>query len=414
MNKRRVVITGLGVVSPIASNIEDFEKAIFEGRNGIDIIKQFDVSGLPVQMAGEVKDFDVEKYFERKEARRIGVFMQYGIASAMQALEDAGFKTLENYDERAGVIVGCGIGGVKETLKDQEMLEKRGYRRVSPFLIPKIIPNLVSGLIAINYGIKGPNFAVVSACASGSHAIGEAYEKIVSGKADIMVAVGAEAAITPLTIAGFHNMGALSKRNDEPTKASRPFTKSRDGFVMGEGAGTLILEEYEHAKKRGAKIYAELVGYGSNDDAYHITAPEPEAKGMARTIQLALEDAGIKPEQVGYVNAHGTSTPLNDKIETLAIKKVFGEHAYKLKVSSLKSMIGHLLGAAGAVEAVATVLCLKNQKVHPTINYDEPDPECDLDYVPNKAQDFEFEYAISNSFGFGGHNVTIVFKKWDE
>ncbi|RUM50904.1 MAG: beta-ketoacyl-[acyl-carrier-protein] synthase II [Hydrogenothermus sp.] len=413
---RRVVITGLGAVTPIGNNVNDFWNNLINGVSGIDVIKRFDPYAykLPVVIAGEVKNIDYTKYLDKKDAKRMSDFVKFAVVAAKEAIADSGLE-LDKIDlTRAGVIVGTGIGGLRDIEDQQTLLLEKGARRVSPFFIPSGISNMASGYISIEFGFKGPNTCVVTACATGTHSIGDAFKIIQRGDADIMIAGGTESAITPLGIAGFANMKALSTRNDEPQKASRPFDAERNGFVMGEGAGILILEELEHAKKRGAKIYAEVVGYGLTGDAYHITAPCADADGAKRVINMALNDAKINPEEVDYVNAHGTSTPLNDKVETLALKEVFKEHAYKLKVSSNKSMIGHLLGAAGAVEAVATALTIKNGIIPPTINYENPDPDCDLDYVPNKAIEYPVKVAISNSFGFGGTNACLAFKAYEE
>ncbi len=410
---RRVVVTGLGVVSPIGTGINKFWDNLVAGVSGVDIIKRFDPIeiGLPVHIAAEVKDFQPELYFDKKEIQKVSDFIKFAVAAADEAIKDSGLDNSKFDPYRVGVIVGTGIGGLRDIEEQQKILMEKGPRRVSPFFIPYGISNMASGLIAIRHGFKGPNYCVVSACATGNHAIGDAMRLIQKGDIDIAVAGGCESAITPLGIAGFASMKALSTRNDNPKAASRPFDKDRDGFVMGEGAGVLVLEEYEHAKARGAKIYAELAGYGATDDAYHITAPCADGEGAYMCMKLALNDAGIKPEEVDYINAHGTSTPLNDKSETLAIKSLFGEHAYKLKVSSNKSMIGHLLGAAGAVEAIASVLTIHFGNIPPTINLENPDPECDLDYVPNKAIQKQVNVALSNSFGFGGTNACIVFRK---
>ena len=416
--ERRVVITGLGVISPIGSDVKTFWENLVNGVSGIDRIQvnfnPDDYPDLQVKIAGEVKDFDPLQYFDRKEAKRVSRYIQFGVAAAMQAITDSGLDKADIDKSKVGVIIGSGIGGLRDIEQQHDVLVKRGPRRVSPFFIPYGISNMIAGLTAIKFGFKGVNYCVVSACATGTHSIGDAYKLIKDGMIDIAVAGGAEAAITPLGVAGFAVMKALSTRNDEPQKASRPFDAKRDGFVMGEGAGILILEELEHALKRGAPIYAELVGYGATDDAYHITAPDESAEGPALCMSMAIEDAGISPDEVDYINAHGTSTPLNDKTETKAIKKVFGEHAYKLKISSNKSMIGHLLGAAGGVESVATVLTIKEGVIPPTINYEFPDPECDLDYTPNKAIKKEVKYALKNSFGFGGTNASLLFKKWED
>jgi len=412
---RRVVITGLGAVTPIGNNVKTFWENLINGVSGIDVIKRFDPYAykLPVVIAGEVKNLDFTKYLDKKDAKRMSDFVKFAVIAAKEAIADSGLE-LDKIDlTRAGVIVGTGIGGLRDIEDQQTLLLEKGARRVSPFFIPSGISNMASGYISIEFGFKGPNSCVVTACATGTHSIGDAFKIIQRGDADIMIAGGTESAITPLGIAGFANMKALSTRNDEPQKASRPFDAERNGFVMGEGAGIVILEELEHAKKRGAKIYAEVVGYGLTGDAYHITAPCADADGAKRVIKMALNDAKINPEEVDYVNAHGTSTPLNDKVETLALKEIFKDHAYKLKISSNKSMIGHLLGAAGAVEAVATALTIKNGMIPPTINYENPDPDCDLDYVPNKAIEYPVKVAISNSFGFGGTNACLAFKSYE-
>ena len=412
---RRVVVTGLGAITPIGNNVNEFWNALIEGKSGIDVIKRFDPYSynLPVVIAGEVKNFNPKDYLDPKQARRMSDFVKYAMVAAKEAVKDANLE-LDKIDlNRAGVIVGTGIGGLRDIEEQQTLLLEKGARKVSPFFIPSGISNIASGYISIEFGFKGPNSCVVTACATGTHSIGDAFKIIQRGDADIMIAGGTESAITPLGIAGFANMKALSTRNDEPQKASRPFDAERDGFVMGEGAGVLVLEELEHAKKRGAKIYAEVVGYGLTGDAYHITAPCSDADGAVRVISMALNDARLNPSEVDYINAHGTSTPLNDKIETLAIKKVFGDHAYKMKISSIKSMIGHLLGAAGGVEAVATVKTIQEGIIPPTINYEHPDPDCDLDYTPNKAVEYPIKVAISNSFGFGGTNACLAFKAYE-
>lgn len=408
-----MVITGLGVVSPIGTGVEKFWSNLIAGVSGVDIIKRFDPVeiGLPVHIAAEVKDFEAERYFDKKDAQKVSDFIKFAVAAAEEAIKDSGLLEGKWDPYKVGVIIGTGIGGLRDIEEQQKVLMEKGPRRVSPFFIPYGISNMASGLVAIRFGFKGPNYCVVSACATGNHAIGDAMRLIQKGDIDVAIAGGCESAITPLGVAGFASMRALSTRNHEPQKASRPFDRDRDGFVMGEGAGILVLEEYEHAKARGAKIYAELVGYGATDDAYHITAPCADGEGAYMCMKLALEDAKVKPEEIDYINAHGTSTPLNDKSETLAIKRLFGEHAYKLKISSNKSMIGHLLGAAGAVEAVATVKTVQTGIIPPTINLENPDPECDLDYVPNKAIEYPVNYALSNSFGFGGTNACLLFKK---
>ena len=410
---RRVVITGIGVVSPVGTGVSKFWENLVSGKSGIDTIRSFDPVeiGLSVHIAGEVKDFDPLTVFDTKEAKKVSRFVQFAIYASQEALEDSGLLESKPDPERVGVIIGTGIGGLSDIEQQNKILMERGPRRVSPFFIPYGISNMAAGLAAIRWGFKGPNYCVVSACATGNHAIGDAFRLIQKGDIDVAVAGGTEAAVTPLGVAGFAAMKALSTRNDEPQRASRPFDRDRDGFVMGEGAGVLILEEYEHAKARGAKIYAELAGYGATDDAYHITAPCVDGEGAIRCMRIALEDGGIKPQEVDYINAHGTSTPLNDKTETLAIKSLFGEHAYKLKISSNKSMIGHLLGAAAAVEAVATVKTIETGRVPPTINLENPDPDCDLDYVPNEAVNHRVNVALSNAFGFGGTNACLVFRK---
>ncbi|AEF18898.1 MULTISPECIES: beta-ketoacyl-ACP synthase II [unclassified Hydrogenobaculum] len=412
---RRVVITGIGVVSPIGNNVNDFWQNLVAGKSGIDTISSFDPDkyGLTVKIAAEVKNFNPEDYFDKKDAQKFSDFIKFAYAAAMEAMKDADLENANINKDRVGVIVGTGIGGLKDIEEQHDILNEKGARRVSPFFIPYGIANMASGVIAIKYGFRGPNYCVVSACATGNHSIGDAFRIIQRGDADIMIAGGTESAITPLGIAGFASLKALSTRNDEPQKASRPFDKDRDGFVMGEGAGILILEEYEHAKKRGAKIYAEIKGYAATDDAFHVTAPCSDGEGAAMCMRLALEDASLNPEDIDYINAHGTSTPLNDKIETLAIKKVFKDHAYKLKISSNKSMIGHLLGAASAVEAVASVKTIETGTIPPTINLENPDPECDLDYVPNKAIQYDVRNVLSNSFGFGGTNACIILSKVD-
>jgi len=410
--RKRVVVTGLGTVNPVGIGIEETWKNIKAGKSGIGKITKFDASQLPSQIAGEVKGFKPEEFMPAKLVSRVDTFIQYAIASTRMALEDAGLP-LNDLGDEVGVIIGVGMGGVGQIEHYTRILDERGYRRVTPFFIPMIIPNMAAGQVAILFGAKGPNTAVCTACAAGNHAIGESFRLIREGLAKVMICGGTESLITPLCVAGFSVMKALSTRNDEPEKASRPFDAKRDGFVIAEGCGILILEELEHALKRGAKIYAEIIGYGLNADAYHMTAPCPDGDGAARCIEMALKDAGIKPEDVDYINAHGTSTPLNDAAETKAIKKVFGEHAYKLMVSSTKSMTGHLLGGAGGLEGVLTVLSLYEGVIPPTINLEEPDPECDLDYVPNQARKADIKIALSNAFGFGGTNACVIFKKWE-
>lgn len=412
MAKRRVVVTGMGMVSPLGLDVKSTWQAILEGKSGVGYITHFDAKDYPVKIAAEVKGFDPTKYIEPKEVKKMDRFIHFAIAATQMALEDAGLKITPENSERIGVVIGSGMGGLPTIEHYHKILLEKGWKRVSPFFIPMVIVNLAAGQISIKYGIKGPNLAVTTACATGNHSIGEAFRMIQYGDADVMIAGGTEAVITPMAIAGFAIMRALSTRNDEPEKASRPFDINRDGFVMGEGAGIIILEELEHALKRGAKIYAELVGYGMSADAYHITAPAPQGEGGARCMKMALLDAGIAPEEVDYINAHGTGTKQGDELETQAIKTVFGEHAYKLCVSSTKSMTGHLLGAAGGVEAIFTVLSIYEDIVPPTINLDNPDPECDLDYVPYKPKKMQVRCAMTNSFGFGGTNASLVFKKF--
>ncbi|MEI6213558.1 MAG: beta-ketoacyl-ACP synthase II [Desulfuromonadales bacterium] len=408
---RRVVITGVGAVSPLGCGNDKNWDALVNGRSGIGFITRFDASDLPVRIAGEVKDFNAEEYIDKKEIKKMDLFIQYSLAAAHFAVEDSGLIINEENAERVGVLVGAGLGGLPTIEKYHSILGESGHKKITPFFIPMLIINLAPGHISIKYGAKGPNVSSVSACATGTHSIGDAYHIIIRGDADAMIAGGTESTVTPLGVGGFSVMKALSDRNDSPETASRPFEKNRDGFVLGEGAGVVVLEEYESAKKRGARIYAEVVGYGLTGDAYHLTMPAPGGEGAARCMKMALRGAGINPEQVTYINAHGTSTPYNDLYETMAIKSVFGNHAGKLMVSSTKSMTGHLLGAAGGVEAVYCCMAMEKSVVPPTINYCEPDPECDLDYVPNTARDAKIEYAMSNSFGFGGTNATLLFKK---
>jgi len=411
---RRVVVTGLGVVSPLGIGIKEFWKSLCEGISGAGRITRFDASAYSVQIAAEVKGFDPLQYMEKKDLKKMDLFIQYALAAALMSVEDAKLQiTTENAD-RIGVLVGAGIGGLRVIEEQHKILLSRGPDRISPHFIPSLIANLASGQISIRLGAKGPNSCVATACATGTHAIGDSFKIIQRGAADVMIAGGCEAAITPLAVAGFAAMRALSTRNDQPQKASRPFDAKRDGFVIGEGAGVLILEELSHALSRGATIYAEVSGYGMSGDAYHITATSPGGEGAAGCMRLALEDAGVSPGEIDYINAHGTSTYYNDVAETQAIKSVFGEHAYKLAVSSIKSMVGHLLGGAGAVEAAATVLAIRDRIIPPTINYEYPDPECDLDYVPNQARKAEIRFALSNSFGFGGTNASLVLKWFEE
>ncbi|MFV9509898.1 beta-ketoacyl-ACP synthase II [Tepidibacillus sp. LV47] len=412
--KSRVVVTGMGVISPVGNHLNEFWNALLEGKSGIDYITQFDTSDFPVKIAGEVKNFYPEEWVDKKEVKRMDRFTLFAIAAAKMALNDSGLEINEENAHRVGVYIGSGIGGLHTIEEQHKILLEKGPKRVSPFFIPMLISNMASGQVSILIGAKGPNSAPVSACATGTHAIGDAFEIIRRGDADVMITGGTESTITPLAVAGFASLKALSTRNDVPKKASRPFDKDRDGFVMSEGAGILILESLEHAKKRGAKIYAEIIGYGATGDAYHLTSPAPNGEGAARAMKMAIQKAGIKPEDVDYINAHGTSTELNDKFETLAIKSTFGEHAYRLAISSTKSVTGHLLGAAGAVEGIALALALKTGKIPPTINLETPDPDCDLDYVPNQYREQNIRIALSNSLGFGGHNATIIMKKYEE
>ncbi len=408
---RRVVVTGVGIVSPLGTGVEKTWDALINGRSGIDKITRFDASSLPTQIAGEVKDFNAEDYIEKKEIKKMDLFIQYGLAASQEALEDSGLQITEENAERVGVQVGSGLGGLPTIEKYHTAMLDRGYKKISPFFIPMLIINLAPGHISIRFGAKGPNASTVSACASGTHSIGDAYHVIARGDADAMFAGGTESTITELGIGGFNVMKALSTRNDNPQAASRPFEKGRDGFVMAEGAGILILEEYEQAKARGARIYCEIVGYGASSDAYHLTQPAAGGEGAARCIAMALKTGKINPEEVDYINAHGTSTHFNDLYETMAIKTVLGDHAKKVMVNSTKSMTGHGLGAAGGMEAVISALAIDRGIAPPTINYDEPDPDCDLDYVPNKAREASISVALSNSFGFGGTNATLAFRK---
>lgn len=409
---RRVVITGVGAVSPLGTGNAANWNAMMKGESGIGLITRFDASDMPVKVAGEVKGFNAEDFIDKKEIKKMDLFIQYAMAAAQFAMEDSGLVIDDENAERVGVLVGAGLGGLPTIEKYHEVLLESGYRKITPFFIPMLIINLAPGHISIKYGAKGPNISSVSACATGTHSIGDAFHIIARGDADAMIAGGTESVVTPLGIGGFSVMKALTdSRNDDPKRASRPFDKTRDGFVLAEGAGIVVMEEYEAAKKRGAKIYAEVVGYGLTADAYHMTAPSPGGEGAARCMKMALKNAGVNPDQVTYINAHGTSTPFNDLNETLAIKSVFGDHAGTLMVSSTKSMTGHMLGAAGGLEAVFCCLAIDKGVVPPTINYEEPDPELDLDYVPNAARDAEVKYAMSNSLGFGGTNATLLFKK---
>lgn len=409
--RKRVVITGCGCISPVGNNVSDTWQALLAGRSGVDWITLFDASQHKTRFAAEVKGFDGAALFGSREARRMDRFTQFALAASLEAIEQAKLRVEVLNRDRIGVVIGTGIGGISTLLAQVEEMRARGPERVSPFLVPMMIADSAPATIAIQLGLRGPNMALATACASGANAIGEAAEMIRRGTADVMLAGGAEAAIVPVAMAALNVMGALSARNEAPQQASRPFDRERDGFVMGEGAGMLVLESLEHAQARGARILAELSGYGTSNDAYHISAPAENGAGAALSMQWALEDAGLSPEQIDYINAHGTSTPLNDKSETQAIKKVFGETAYSIPVSSTKSMTGHLLGASGALEAVICVQVLQEQILPPTINYEYPDPECDLDYVPNQPRSRTVHHVMSNSFGFGGHNATLIFSR---
>jgi 3-oxoacyl-[acyl-carrier-protein] synthase II len=410
--KRRVVITGLGAVSPVGLNVESMWESLLAGKSGISLIEKFDTEGFNAKIAGEIKDFNATDYFDRREVKKLDLYTQYAMVAAREAMKDSGLEE-GNYDPyRAGCITGAGIGGIWTFQEETEKLINKGPRRISPFFIPKMISNIAAGHIAIEHNLKAINFNVVSACTSANHAIGTSLRAIQYGDADIILTGGAEGAVNPMAVAGFCAMKALSTRNDEPTKASRPFDKERDGFVMSEGAGMVILEELEHALARGANIYAEIVGYGATCDAYHITAPAEGGEGGARAIEFAINDANLKAENVDYYNAHGTSTPLNDKNESAAVMTVFGEHAKNININSTKSMVGHTLGAAAGIEAIVCCLSIRDSKIHGTINYENPDPDCPLNYTPNKAIEREVNVAISNSLGFGGHNSAVVFKKF--
>ncbi|KPK30474.1 MAG: 3-oxoacyl-ACP synthase [Nitrospira bacterium SG8_35_1] len=413
MEHRRVVITGVGMVTPLGTGTEKSWNGLIEGRSAIRRITLFDPEGLPCQIAAEVPDFEIDRFIEQKEQKKMDRFIHFGLAAATMAFEDSGLTITDENAARVGIIVGAGIGGLSSIERYNQILNEKGPKRVSPFFIPMTIINLTAGQISIRIGAKGPNSAVATACATGTHAIGDAYKLIQRNAADAMICGGSEAVITPLGIAGFTSMKALSTRNDEPERASRPFDKDRDGFVMGEGAGVLMIEELGQAQKRGATIYAEVVGYGLDSDAYHITSPSPTGEGAARCMQQALDDGSIHPEEVNYINAHGTSTKYGDEIETRAIKTVFGDHAYKLSVSSTKSMTGHQLGAAGGVEGAVCALSIYHQIAPPTINLENPDDECDLDYIPGTARSMNINTAMSNSFGFGGTNACIIFKRFD-
>ncbi len=409
---RRVAITGIGLITPLGTGVDKSWKAAREGVSGIRTITRFDAADFPVKIAGEVPDFDPTGFIEKKELKKMDLFIQYAVAASLMAYRDSGFTVTEKNADRVGVYIGAGIGGLGAIEHWHTVLKEKGPDRVTPFFIPMVIINLASGQVSIKIGARGPNSCAVTACATGTHSIGDAYRLIKSGEADVMIAGGTESTITPLCVAGFNAMKALSTRNDDPGAASRPFDKDRDGFVVGEGAGVVVLEEMESAKKRGAKIYAEVAGYGMNSDAYHMTTPSPDGVGAARCISLALKSAKLNPEDIGYINAHGTSTYYNDLYETMAIKTVFGDHARKVAVSSTKGMTGHLLGAAGGIEAVFSTLAIHDGVLPPTVNYETPDPGCDLDYVPNAAREARVKAAISNSFGFGGTNGVLVFKRF--
>jgi 3-oxoacyl-[acyl-carrier-protein] synthase II len=413
MKKRRVVITGLGMVTPLGIGVARNWEALCAGESGIRRIEKFDASAFPCQIAGEIRDFKSEDFMDKQQVRRFDIFVHYAVASARMALEDSGMKISDKNSHRVGCVTGSGLGGLAMLEHYHQVLLEQGPRRISPFFIPGIIANMAPGQIAIEFGAKGPNLSIETACAASCHAVGESFKLIQEGKADAMISGGSEAVVTPLALGGFCSMRALSTRNDEPEKASRPFDLNRDGFVMAEGAGILILEEMNQALDRGANIYAEVGGYGMSADAYHISAPDPDGGGAILCMKNALEDAGLKPEAIDYINAHGTSTKLNDESEARAIKRVFGEHAYKLAVSSTKSMTGHLLGGAGGIEAIYTSLTIRHGIMPPTINYETPDPECDLDFVPNTARKGDIKRAMSNSFGFGGTNASLIFKAFE-
>jgi len=409
--KRKVVVTGMGVISPLGESVDELWKNLLAGKSGISKVTKFDTTGFPVHIAGEIKNFDSSKYFDKKETRRMDLSAQYAVAASINAVKDSGLKVDALDLDRCGVVIGSGIGGIETFEKQRDLLVKSGPDRVSPFFIPMMIIDMSAGLVSIKFGFSGPNYGTVSACASSAHAISDSFKIIQRGEADVMLTGGAEATITSSSMAGFCQAKALSLRNDEPEKASRPFDLDRDGFVMGEGAAILVLESEEHAKARGAKIYAEIVGSGMTSDAYHMTAPHPEGIGARKAMMSALKDAGLESNKIDYINTHGTSTSLGDIAETKAIKEVLGEHAYEIPVNSTKSMTGHLLGSAGAIELVATIKSIQDETVHPTINLDTPDPACDLDYVPKTKKHWPIKYAMSNSFGFGGHNITLVVAK---
>lgn len=410
--KRKVFVTGIGLISPVGKTLNEYWQALISGKSGVDYIKSFDATDFDTKFAAEVKGLEVTDFLDRKEARRMDTFTQYAVIASQFAIDDSELNLEKENIDRIGVIIGSGIGGMDTFEREYRNYFDKGPRKISPFFIPMMIPDIAPGYISIRYGFKGPNYSTISACASSSHAIGNAFRAIQYGEADVMITGGSEATVTPMGIGGFNAMRALSTRNDDPQKASRPFDADRDGFVVGEGSGIFVLESEEHAVKRGAKIYGEIIGAGYSADAFHITAPPSDGDGAIRAMRRAIEDGHVTTDDIDYINAHGTSTPFNDKTETTAIKTVFGERAYQIPISSTKSMIGHLLGASGSLELIAVLLTLKYNKIHPTINYDRPDPECDLNYTPNKAIDKTVDIAISNSFGFGGHNVSLVVKKY--
>jgi len=412
--KRRVVVTGVGLVTPLGTGTEKTWQGLVNGRSGIGPITRFDASAHAAQIAAEVKDFTPERWFEPKQAKNLDLFVQYGVAAAVLAAEDSGLEISEELAARVGVVTGCGMGGMPTIEEYHSVLLNKGPRRITPFLVPRMIPNMPSGHISMRLGAKGPNLALSTACAAGTHAVGEAYKHILFGSCDIAVTGGTESVISPLTVGGFAAMKALSTRNNDPEHASRPFDRDRDGFIIAEGSGMIVLEELESARARRAKIYAEIVGYGLSSDAYHIAAPPEDGEGAARCMAMALRTAGMNPDEIDYINAHGTSTPLNDSCETKAIKTVFGDHAYKLAISSTKSMTGHMLGGAGGIEAAFTALTVQQQCAPPTMNYENPDPACDLDYVPNTAREMRIRAAMSNSFGFGGTNAVIIMKRFED
>ncbi|HIJ79635.1 MAG: beta-ketoacyl-ACP synthase II [Desulfobulbaceae bacterium] len=410
---KRVVVTGVGLVTPLGTGVEKTWSALCAGKSGIGPITKFDASDIGVNIAAEVKDFEMEEHMDKKVGKHLDLFVQYAVAAAGEALKDADFKITDDNASRVGSIMGCGLGGLGTIEKYHKVALEKGARRITPFFIPMVIPNMGAGQVSIIYGTKGPNLSVTTACAAGTHAVGEAFRSIVHGDCDVALTGGSESVICQLAVGGFHSMKALSTRNDEPQKASRPFDRDRDGFIISEGAGVLVLESLEHALARGAKIYAEVAGYGLSGDGYHMAAPPEDGDGAVRCMKMALADAGMQPEDIDYVNAHGTSTPLNDIVETRAIKRVYGEHAAKLAISSTKSMTGHMLGGAGGIESVFTALAIHHQTAPPTINLDNPGPECDLDYVPHKARQMKIRAAMSNSFGFGGTNAVLIMKKYE-